>query len=164
MKFPRNARLFLLWVDRVLFVAVFLFVSGIVFAQKTPLKQPVKSEDEIIAVVVRYAAVSHPEIIFLSVDDQDPSAETLRLLSRWNVRVFPASRAAYVPAPGQAGSWKNKKTGELGTYFAVEAGKYLKDGRVEIAAGWGQPCGTYTLTFGNGAWSVESYKVWDFCF
>ena len=165
MKYPRNAQRISLRVGRVFFAAAsFLFVGGIVLAQETAPMQGDKSENEIIATVVRYAAVSHPLIIFLSVDGLDPAPETLRLLSQSNVRVLPASRARYVPAPGAAGAWKDKKTGELGNYFAVEGARHLKGGRVEVAAGWEEPCGTYTVILRDGAWSVESYKAWDFCF
>jgi len=76
------------------------------------------------------------------------------------------------------GSWKDKKTGELGSYFEAGVGKRIgelgsyfeagvgkriSDTRVEVVAGWWQACGTYAVVLQNGSWSVESYKAWDMC-
>ena len=149
---------------RILFsIAVFLLAGCIVFAQKTPPKQRDKSEDEIIAAVVRHETFTHKGIVFLSVNGHDPSSETLRLLSVWYVRALPASRAVYVPVPNEMGFWKDKKTGELGSYFEAGVGKRISDTRVEVVAGWWQACGTYAVVLQNGSWSVESYKAWDMC-
>jgi hypothetical protein len=148
------------------FIATFsLLVSCSVFAQKAPPKQPRdESEDEIVAAVVRYATLAQKGIIFLTVNGHDPSPETLRMLSVWYVRVLPASRAVYVPVPNEVGTWKDKRTGELGSYFEAGVGKRISDTRVEVSAGWWQPCGTYTVIFQHGARSVENYKAWEICF
>ena|SRR5579863_5515763 len=148
-----------------LVVALFLFVSCAVLAQKALPKQHVdKSEDEIIATVVRYAALLRKEIIFLSVNGHDPSPATLRLLSEDSLRILPVSRAIYVAVPKEEGVWKDRRAGELGSYFEVEAVKRISDTRVAVSAGWGQACGTYMAIFRNGTWSIENYKAWDSCF
>jgi hypothetical protein len=145
-------------------VALFLLVSWAVLAQKAPPKQHVdKSEDEIIATVVRYAALLRKQIIFLSVNGHDPSPATLRLLSEGSPRILPVSRAI-VAVPKEEGVWKDRRAGELGSYFEVEAVKRINDSRVAVSAGWGQACGTYMVIFRNGTWSIENYKAWDSCF
>lgn len=147
-------------------VATLLFlVNYTIVAQKVqPKRQRDKSEDEILAAVLRYVTLSQKGIVFLRVSGHDPSPETLRLLSVWYVTVLPASRAVFVPVPNLAGAWKDAKTGELGDYFETENIKRISDTRVEIVAGWWQPCGTYTLVFQHGDWSVEGYKAFEICF
>jgi len=146
-------------------VALFLLVSWAFPGQKALPRQHVdKSEDEIIATVVRYAALSRKEIVFLSVTGHDPSPATLRLLCEGSLRILPVSRAIYVAVPNEEGVWKDRKAGELGSYFEVEGVKRINDTRVAVSAGWGQACGTYMVIFRNGTWSVENYKAWDTCF
>jgi len=152
---------------RILWFTVLLsaLVSCSVYGQKTSQKQEGdKSESEILAAVIRYATLLRKEIVFLRVNGHDPSPETLRLLSTRNVRILPASRAVYVPVPNGVGAWKDVKTGELGSYFEAENFKRISDSRVEVAGGWWQPCGTYTVIFQGGSWSVENYKAWNMCF
>jgi len=145
-------------------VILFLLTCGALFAQKTPPKQPDESDGQIIAAVVIHATLAGRGIVFLSVNGHDPSPEILRLLSAWDMRVLPASGLDHAAVPNGLGMFKDKKTGEFGRYFAAEIGKRLKADRIEVAAGWGQPCGTYTVAFQNGSWSVESYKAWNMCF
>lgn len=152
---------------RILWFTVLLsvLVSCSVYGQKTsPKQEEGKSESEILATVIRYATLLRKEIVFLRVNGHDPSPETLRLLSTRNVRILPASRAVYVPVPNGVGAWKDVKTGELGSYFEAENLKWISDTRVEVAGGWWQPCGAYTVTFQDGSWSVENYKAWNMCF
>jgi len=145
--------------------ALSLFVSCALYAQKAPPEQQRdRSEDEILAAVLRYATLSQKGIVFLRVNGHDPAPDTLVLLSARRARVLPASRAVYVPVPNGTGTWKDAKTGELGSYFEAENEKRISDTRVELAAGWWQPCGTYTVVFQHGAWSVESYRAWNVCF
>jgi hypothetical protein len=132
-------------------------------AQKTSSRQRDTSEDEIIVAVIRNVTRLQKGIGFLEVNGHDPSTEILRRLSAWYVRVLPAWRAVYVPVQNEAGTWKDKKTGELGSYFDAGVGKRISDTRAEVVAGWGQPCGTYTVIFQNGSWSVESCKAWESC-
>jgi len=134
-------------------------------AQKAPAKQDrKKSEDEIVAAVVRYNTLAQRGVVFLSIAGRDPSPEVLHLLSVWYVRVLPASRAVYVSVPNQAGLWKDKKSGDFGRYFEAYIEKRVSDTRAEVSAGWGQPCGTYVVVLLGGVWSVESYKPWELCF
>jgi hypothetical protein len=154
-------------INRILwFIAALSFLLACpVFAQKAPPKQPKdKSEDEIVAAVIRYATLSEKGIVFLEVNGRDPSPETLRLLSVLYVRVLPSSRMSYVPVPNQVGILKDKKTGELGSLFVVEVGKRLNDAHAEVEAGWWQACGGYAVAFQNGSWFVESYKARSICF
>lgn len=146
-------------------VAVFsLFTSSAAFGQKALPKGRDRTKEEIVAAVVRQAAFATNGITFLKVDGQDPSPQTLRMLSDSRRRILPASRAVYVRVPNEVGYWKDKKTGEPGRYFEVESCRTLKDGRVEVFSGWEQPCGTYTVVFNNGAWSVDTYKAWLACY
>jgi hypothetical protein len=142
-----------------------LFVSCVAYSQTaSPKKEEDRSEAEILAAVVRYATLPEKGIVFLRVNGRDPSSETLRSLAAWNVRILPASRAVYVSVPNGVGAWKDVKTGELGRYLTAENVKRITGTRVEVAAGWWQPCGTYAVTFQHGSWSVENYKAWDTCF
>jgi hypothetical protein len=142
-----------------------VLANSSVYGQKTsPKQQEVKSEGEVLAAVLRYATLSRKGIVFLRVNGRDPSSETLSLLSARYVRVLPASRAVYFPVPNLAGAWKDVKTGELGSFFEAENVKRISDTRFEMAGGWWQPCGTYTVVFQNSAWSVESYKAGKVCF
>ena len=145
--------------------AIFLLISLAASAQTTlPKRQGDKSEDAIIAAIVRYATLSRKGFVFLRVNGHDPSSATLRLLSEWCVRVLPASQAVFVAVPNESGAWKDVKTGELGSFFEAEDVKPIDDTRFAVSAGWGQPCGTYTVIFKNRIWSVENYKAWDICF
>ncbi len=142
-----------------------VLVGSSVYGQKTsPKKEEDKSETEILATVIRYATLLEKGIVFLTVNGHDPSSETLRLLSAGNVRILPASRAVYVSVPNGVGAWKDVKTGELGSYFTAENAKRITDTRAEVAPGWWQPCGTYTVTFQHGSWSVKNYDAWKECF
>ena len=143
---------------------LFLLACGALFAQKTPPKHSDESDDQIIAAVVKHATLAGKGIVFLSVNGHDPSPEILRLLSAWNMRVLPTSRLDPAAVPNGLGMFKDKETGEFGRYFVAEIGKRLKADRIEVAGGWGDPCGTYTVVLQNGSWSVEKYKASDICF
>jgi hypothetical protein len=146
-------------------IVLLLFLGGTaVVAQKPSTKPRARTQDEIVSAVVRYATRSQKGIVFLSVDGHDPSTEILRLLSTSHVQFLPASQAVYVPVPNEIGNWKDKKSGQLGSYFECDKGALLDSGRAEVSAGWDQPCGTFTVVLQNAVWSVEAYKAWEFCF
>jgi len=144
--------------------ALLLFLSASASPQKSPTKKVNdKSDDEVLAAVVRFATLARKGVVFLSINGRDPSPDFLRRFAVWYVRVLPKSQAVYVPVPNQVGMFKDKKTGELGSYFELEIDKRLNDARVEVSGGWWQPCGTYTVIFQGGVWSVEGYEAWNMC-
>lgn len=122
-------------------------------------------EDDIREAIFRYEMKEHrfPNVVFLSINNQEPSDAFMRRFS--DVKVAVKKWSAIAPAEEPPQRWiSDRETGKSGVALSVGKFTWTSDRGVVVAGGCycGILCaggGDFYVTFKEGRWVVEKFDI-----
>lgn len=122
-------------------------------------------EDDIREAIFRYEMKDHrsPDVVFLSINNQEPSEAFMRRFS--DVKLAVKKWSAIAPAKGPPQRWINdRETGNPGVAISVGKITWTSDHGVIVAGGYycGSLCaggGDFYVTLKDGRWVVEKFDI-----
>jgi len=122
-------------------------------------------EDDIRDAIFRYEMKDHgfPDVVFLSINNQEPSDAFMRRFS--DVKLSVKKWSAIAPAKEPAQRWiSDRETGKPGVALSVGKIKWTSDHGVIVAGGYycGSLCaggGDFYVALKGGRWVVEKFDI-----
>jgi hypothetical protein len=162
---PQKMRSRNLWIITGVLVGMFSF-SGCVrghIGADTAVRAA--QEDDIREAIFRYEMKEHrfPDVVFLSINNQEPSEVFMRRFS--DVKLSVRNWSAIAPAKEPPQRWiSDRETEKPGVALSVGKFRWTSDYAVVVAGGYycGILCageGNFYVTFKDGRWIVEKFDI-----
>jgi hypothetical protein len=145
--------------------SLMIILFSILLLDKFGVAGRVAQEDDIREAIFRYEMKAHrlPDVVFLSINNQEPSDAFMRRFS--DVKLSVKNWSAIAPPTNPPQRWiSDRETGKPGVALSVGKITWTSNHRVIVAGGYycGSLCaggGDFYVVLKDGRWVVEKFDI-----